>query len=81
MLKTPNRDVSAALAALEGNPNFETVRRWLQESREDLSTSIALSRDEVVTRWQQGSLQALDEILTSASAARTVIHNHNQRSR
>jgi hypothetical protein len=73
MLSKPDNKVLAALAALEGNSNFETVRAWLEQSRQDLYVESTETRDEVLTRWKQGAAQAVNEFLTKAQQAPEVI--------
>lgn len=73
MLSKPDQQVLSALAALEGNPNFETVRAWLVQSRQDLYANSCITKDEVLSRWMQGAAQAVDEFLTKAQQAPEVI--------
>jgi predicted ATP-binding protein involved in virulence len=64
MLKHPDKRVLSALAALEGNSNFETVKSWLEESLQDLYRDSTLTKDEILSRWKQGAAQAVDGFLT-----------------
>ena len=73
MLIKPSQQVIAALSSLEGNPNFETVRAWLEESRQHLYADSCRTKDDVLSRWQQGAAQAVDEFLTKAQDASEVI--------
>lgn len=73
MLSKPSQQVTAALASLEGNIHFETLRTWLEESRQSLYRDSCMTKDEVLSRWQQGAAQAVDEFLTKASEASDVI--------
>jgi len=73
MLQKPNQQVLNALASLEGNIHFETIREWLKDSRQHLYHDICITKDEVLSRWQQGAAQAVDEFLTKASDASDVI--------
>lgn len=73
MLAKPDNQVLSALAALEGNPNFETVRAWLVQSRQDLYVESCETKDEVLSRWKQGAAQAVNEFLTKAQQAPDVI--------
>jgi hypothetical protein len=73
MLVKPSQQVLNALSSLEGNSNFETIREWLKESRQHLYRDSCITKDEVLSRWQQGAAQAVDEFLTKASEASDVI--------
>jgi hypothetical protein len=73
MLVKPSPQVLAALSSLEGNPNFETIRAWLEDSRQHLYSDSCRTKDDVLSRWQQGAAQAVDEFLTKASEASDVI--------
>ena len=73
MLAKPDNQVLSALAALEGNSNFETVRAWLEQSRQALYVESCETKDEVLSRWKQGAAQAVNELLTKAQQAPEVI--------
>ena len=73
MLKKPSQQVLNALSSLEGNSQFETVRSWLEESLQDLYRDSVNTKDEVLSRWQQGAAQAVEDLLTKASEAPEVI--------
>lgn len=73
MLNKPSNQVISALAALNGNPNFETVRSWLQESLQSLYSDSCHTKDEVLSRWQQGAAQTVDEFLKKSTEAADVI--------
>lgn len=73
MLAKPSHQVLAALAALQGNSNFETVRAWLEQSRQALYVESCETKDEVLSRWKQGAAQAVNELLTKAAEAPEVI--------
>lgn len=73
MLAKPSQQVLAALASLQGNPSFETVRAWLEQSRQDLYVESCETKDEVLSRWKQGAAQAVNELLTKAAEAPEVI--------
>lgn len=74
MLGKPPLRVIAALASLEGNTDFEEVCRWLDESLAAIRHANDSTRDEVQTRWNQGSAQVLDEFLTKKRAARETLY-------
>ena len=69
MLKPPSQQVLVALASLQGNSQFETVRDWLKESLQDLYVSSSSTRDEVLSRWNQGAAQTVAEFLEKADNA------------
>lgn len=73
MLKRPDERVLQALANLEGNLSFETIRSWLEESLQDLYRDSCNTKDEVLSRWQQGAAQAVGEILEKSKEAGNVI--------
>lgn len=73
MLKKPSAQVLSALASLEGNPNFSTICAWLEESLQDLYRDTAHTKEEVLTRWQQGAVQAVADFLDKAKTAQEVI--------
>lgn len=73
MLLRPENNVTAALASLEGDTRFETVKDWLRASLQDLYKNSARTKDETLSRWMQGAAQAVDELLTKADEAPNVI--------
>lgn len=73
MLAKPDHQVLNALAALQGNPQFETVRAWLEQSRQALYVESCETKDEVLSRWKQGAAQAVNDLLTKAQQAPEVI--------
>jgi len=73
MLKRPDEKVLQALANLEGNLSFETIRSWLEESLQDLYRDSCNTKDDVLSRWQQGAAQAVGEILEKSKEAGNVI--------
>jgi 3-oxoacyl-[acyl-carrier-protein] synthase III len=73
LLKPPVR-LTAALASLEGNNDFEEVCKWLEESLADIRRQNDVTRDEVQTRWHQGASQVLDEFLEKKQSARDTLY-------
>lgn len=73
MLTKPSHQVIAALASLQGNASFETVKGWLEESLQNLYVDGARTKDEVLCRWQQGAAQAVADLLAKAEDAPAVI--------
>ena len=73
MLNKPNNQVLSALSALRSDTNFETVRSWLQESLQSLYSDSCHTKDETLSRWQQGAAQAVDEFLKKSDEAADVI--------
>lgn len=69
MLKRPDRQVLVALASLEGNPQFETVKTWLNESLQDLYRDSTMTKDEVLCRWSQGAAQAVAEFIKTSETS------------
>lgn len=72
-LKNPGDRVLSALAALEGNTNFDDVRAWLRESLNGLYAESVATADEVQCRWKQGAAQALEEFLAKADKAQEIV--------
>lgn len=73
MLKKPSMQVLVALSSLEGDTRFETIRSWLDESLQDLYRDSCNTKDEVLSRWQQGAAQAVGDFLGKANEATDVI--------
>ena len=73
MLRKPDQRTLSALASLQGDSNFETIRLWLEGSLQDLYRDSCNTKDDVLSRWQQGAAQAVDEFLTKAEEAPEVI--------
>jgi hypothetical protein len=73
MLRKPDQQVLSALASLEGDTRFETIRSWLEGSLQDLYKDSVRTKDETLSRWQQGAAQAVEEFLTKAKDAPEVI--------
>lgn len=74
MLKQTPARVTAALASLEGNDEFEALREYLQDCLQDLRNESATTKDEVILRWQQGGIQVLSGLLDRASKARELTY-------
>ena len=55
--------VLSAISALQGNPQFEIFHDWLKESHAELMYSTTLTKDEILTRWNQGGSQTVSDIL------------------
>lgn len=73
MLRKPDTKVLNALASLEGDQRFETIRTWLEHSLQDLYKDSCNTRDEVLSRWMQGAAQAVEELLDKSANAQEVI--------
>lgn len=73
MLKRPDQKVLNALAALEGNSQFEDVRKWLDESLQDLYVQTTETKDETLSRWNAGAAQAVREFVRYAEEARSIL--------
>ena len=65
MMTRADDRVLSAIASLQGNPQFETFHDWLKESHAQLMIATTLTKDETLTRWNQGGSQALAEILAA----------------
>lgn len=73
MLAKPSNQVLSALASLQGDQNFATVRDWLCQSLDDLYANGASAKDDVIVRWHQGAAQAVRDFLDKAATASEVI--------
>lgn len=73
MLRKPDTQVLNALASLEGDQRFETIRAWLGDSLQDLYRDSTKTKDEVLSRWMQGAAQAVEELLDKSANAQQVI--------
>lgn len=73
MLTKPTARVLQAFAHLEGHPDFEAIREWVAQSLDTIRRDTDQSKDEVLTRWNQGASQTLDQFLAIASSAKEVI--------
>lgn len=62
------------MASLEGHPEFEVIREYLQVCLSDLQINSATTKDEVVLRWQQGGIQVLSELISRAANARELTY-------
>lgn len=62
------------MASLEGHPEFEVIREYLQACLRDLQINSATTKDDVVLRWQQGGTQVLSELLARAANARELTY-------
>ena len=63
MMTRADDKVLSAIASLQGTPQFETFHDWLKESHAELMIATTLTKDETLTRWNQGGSQALAEVL------------------
>ena len=73
MLKRPDQKVLNALAALESNPQFEDVRKWMEESLQDLYVQTTETKDETLSRWSAGAAQAVREFVRYSEEARSIL--------
>jgi len=74
VLTKPTVQVLSALATLEGNADYETVRGWLQESLNQVRQTNDSTKEEVLTRWNQGAAQALGQFLETSKTARETLY-------
>lgn len=70
MLQRPELRVIQAFNNLEGNVEFQVVLAWLQGNLDEIRKSNDSTKDEVLTRWNQGACQALEELIDTAKNAR-----------
>lgn len=73
MLAKPNSKVLMALAALEDDHNFKSVLEWLEGSLSELDALNRSTKDETLTRWNQGASQVLSGFIGTTRSARAAI--------
>ena len=73
MLKRLDKNVASAFSTLRLDPQFQTVLEWLKSSLEDVRRDNDSTKDEVLTRWNQGAAQALAEILATAEQSQELL--------
>ena len=70
MLNRPDDNTIRAFAALTGNQNFETILEWMRASLKTLDTANRVTRDEILTRWNQGGSQVITDFLSLAEGSK-----------
>lgn len=78
MLSSPSIRNLEALRALGLNPDWISVRGWLQENIARLQDNVTLERDVVSMRHLQGALQILGDLIRKQDEARTVFQKINE---
>jgi hypothetical protein len=73
MLNKPDQRVLMALAALEDDHNFKSVLEWFESSLDELDVSTRSTKDDVLTRWNQGATQVLADLVGTARSARVAV--------
>jgi len=73
ILAKADRSLLNALSSLEGDANFKVVLDWLTGSRDELYKTGAQTKDEVLTRWQQGACQALSDIVDTTQNSNAIL--------
>ncbi|CAB5220412.1 hypothetical protein UFOVP236_50 [uncultured Caudovirales phage] len=73
ILKKADQPLLNALAALESDPNFKVVLDWLAGSLDELHKHGMSTKDEVLTRWQQGACQAVSDIVDTTQNSRAAL--------
>jgi len=74
-MERADQRVLSALAALQQNDDWPVVMDWLKESYLADANALLLTKDEVQTRWLQGSLQTLGNIIDLGERARKILHD------
>lgn len=77
MLK-PSRQVIAALSSLGGNPDFEVFVAWLQQTKDEIHSEMAVTKDDVLLRWHQGSSQLISDFLDIYSRKNEIFSRMNR---
>lgn len=73
MLKRPDQRVLSALAALENDPHFGDVRKWMNDSLQDLYVQMSETKDETLSRWSAGAAQAVKEFVRYSEESRSIL--------
>ena len=68
MLKLPQDTeesikLNYAFFNLSGNKDVATIKEWLGKESERISKGNNVQKDDTVFKWQQGSLQTLEDLL------------------
>lgn len=79
MLKA-DKQIVAALSSLGGNSDFDTVIRWLLQTRDDINSEMAVTKDDVLVRWHQGSAQFISDFLDIYSRKNEILSRMNKQS-
>jgi hypothetical protein len=70
VIEQPSKQTIHALAALQGNTDFQVVIDWLRNTLHKLQEDGAYTKDETQSRWNQGAQQLLQEFLLKSEKAR-----------
>ena len=73
ILKKADLPLLKSLSVLDGDPNFQVVLEWLTSSLNELHTYNATTKDEVLTRWQQGACQAVGDIIQTTQGSKAAL--------
>lgn len=73
MLVKPDQRVLSALSALEHDRDFQVVLMWLTTSLDELRRANDSTKDEVLTRWNQGAAQTLTSLIETTKKSRDVL--------
>ena len=61
------------MSSLLPDPQFQTVLNWLKASLEEVRFANDSTKDEVLTRWNQGAAQALAEIVATTEQSQELL--------
>lgn len=81
MLTRPDIRVLSALASLEGHPEWQVVREWLEESLAHTSRETEEMIDAVRLRMEQGAAQTLRTLIEHQDSAPAALDEHRRRQR
>jgi hypothetical protein len=73
VLSKPDARILSALATLEHDKDFQLVLMWLAGSLDEIRKANDSTKDEVLTRWNQGASQAIAEFIDSVKGARDAV--------
>jgi len=73
-MERASQRVLSALASLHGNPDWQIVKEWMQQSVDEDAKTLLIAKDEIQVRWLQGSIQTLRSILDTSTGAMEIIH-------
>jgi hypothetical protein len=73
MLERPDLRVAQAFAALEHSVDFQVLLTWMQANLDKIRKDNDSTKDEALTRWNQGASQSLQDFIDFAQTARSMV--------
>jgi lipase chaperone LimK len=79
MLTNPDERQITAIASLRGDPDWQVVMEWLQDSMKTLMHDMCETQDNAILRQQQGAAQVLTFVLDLNEGAGDIAHRMRQK--